>query len=178
MKLAAASIAAACALAIPTSAFAADPSGFQHVAPPYKFDDTLPELKTPAVISIDASWLRSLPANEWTDIKNIPRFHCDGAVIHRIAIINYGPSGKNVRMDLHFYVGLRKGGDRDITIDYGLFDGELVVGSGHIKTQNLDERNTTMLEASIVCSKSAFDRLKRGTGKPILRITMSIEDEP
>ena len=154
------------------------PSDFPPKAPPFKFDETLPELPTPAVVNMDASWLRSLPQySEWVDIKNIPRFHCDGAVIRRINIAKAGTYSGLLQFNLRFDVGLRKGDDKDITIDYNFLDGDRVVGSGRIDRQNLDEDQNTTFQVSIALAKTDFEKLLAAGAKPIFRLTMSIAEQ-
>jgi len=165
-------------LALTAAAFATNLFEIPEPAdPPFHFDKTLPELTSPAVVTMDARWLRSLPLSEWTDITDIPRFHCDGAVIRRIEIGNPGGIGSHLRLYLRFHVGLRNGDDRDITIDYDLLDGDRVVGSGKVKTQNLDEHATTTFVGSIKLAKREFDKLIADGGRPTFRVTMTIEEQ-
>jgi hypothetical protein len=81
-------------------------------------------------------------------------------------------------MYFRFHVGLRKGDDRDITINYDLLDGERVVGSGRIDTWNLDEHTTTWFEGFMKLAQKDFDTLIADGGKPSFRVTMSIAEQP
>jgi len=174
---AAAALIAFCTLTLTACAFVDwlltwHPQPYTHT---FMLDSTLPELRSPAVVDIDATGLLSLPISEWTDIKYVPRFQTDGAVITRITAFSMGASGRNGAMKFCFHVGLRSGHDRDITIGFDLLDSDRLIGSGHIKKQNLDEGSTTVLLGSVSFLQADFDTLKTEGAKPVLRVTMAIE---
>jgi hypothetical protein len=180
MKFASCLLVASCTLALTVTPSATKPYADHHLHLTSEFilGKTLPELASPAVVDIDASWLRSLPTAEETDIKYVPRFHTDGAVITRIEAFKGRADGRKGLMHLCFHIGLRRGLDKDITINYDLRDGDHVVGSGRIKRQNLDERETTMFDGVLRFAESDFDKLKADGAKPVLRVTVWIDEQP
>ncbi len=169
----------ACVFATPAALADEWGKGF-GLAPPFTFDKKeYPERPSPAVVDIDAGFLRKLSGTGVRHVKEIPHFHCNGAVLTDVELISWTGGVSNEHFLFQFHVGLRRGEDRDFSLTFELLDGDRVVGSGEIKKQNLDERVVTaFLGSSMKVAKADYAKLIAENGKPILRVTMTVDEQP
>lgn len=164
-----------CLCALPVLADPIPPPG--PFPGPYKFDKTLPEMPSPAAVSVEAPWMDSLSSVKWKEIDGLPPFHCGGAVIRRLEVERSGAGPTYLSLWFRAYIGLRKGDDVDFGMSYDVLDGDHVIGSGKVKTQNLDERVTTPFLTMVKVDKKALAALTAAGGAPIVRITLSVDEQ-
>lgn len=161
-------------LSLPAAAY--DPSREGFMPPPFKFDKTLPSRESPVTIEVPIDVIRPLKFSEWADVPDLPRFHCDGAVITRLQVTKFGSVGKTGRIGLRVRIGLRRGFDRAMRMRFDFLNDGTVVGWGEMKEQNLDEGENSSFETSAKLPKAAYEAILSPTVKPTLRLTLFIDE--
>lgn len=142
----------------------------------FVLDPSIPERSSPVTFDVDADWLPSLQSGTWNLVKGLPTFHSDGALLRSIMMMKASGGGRTTKIRFLFMVGLRRGRDRMLTLEYGLFDGnDHSVASGRV-SGNLNEHECTHIEGTFKVNNEELASLTANGSIPTLRIAMTVVD--
>jgi hypothetical protein len=132
-----------------------------------------PEMHSPCTFDMDADWLKPLKTTQTDAIKiKVPRpINCDGAVIKSVLA-----KGGGSVTTFQFTVAFRSGSDREGIISFGILDDDKKLVALGEASDNLDQDADSFLSGELTIKNKEFDRVFAKGQKPLLRITLRVED--
>jgi hypothetical protein len=132
-----------------------------------------PEVPSPCTFDLDAGWLVRLKTTSIETVTaKVPHpVNCEGAVIRAVTATGNGSFTK-----LQFTVAYKPGHDRDGIISFAILDDDKQpVTVGEVR-DNLDEGANSYLFGTFQIKNREFDRVFATGKKPVMRVTLRIEN--
>ena len=133
----------------------------------------LPKQHSPCTLDLDAEWLKPLKTTRTEAVRfKIPQpINCEGAVIKSLVA-----KGSGSVTSFQFTITFRPGSDREGIVSFGILDDDKRLVALGEATGNLDEDADSYLDGTLKLQNKEFDRVFAKGQKPVLRITLRVED--
>jgi len=143
-------------------------------------DSPLEEFKSPMVLDLPLKNFREMPVGTGKDFKEVRKYYCEDLVLSQLLVDKREDSHRGkpsgLRLDLHGAVWVRPSYDRLATLRFDVVKGEKRFATNQIFNINAEEGQTHSFSTSLKIAAEDLDRLFAEGEAPLLRVTVTVQD--
>lgn len=143
-------------------------------------ESPLQEFKSPMVLELPLKDFQALADETGKDFKEVRKFYCEDLAISQLVVSKKEDSrrGKSpeVRLDIRGSVWVRPSYDRLATIRFDVVNGDERFATTQVFQINAEEGKTRPFSATLRFDAGEFERLFTAGDSPLLRVTVTVED--
>ena len=138
------------------------------------------EFKSPMVLDLPLKNFREMPFGTGKDFKEVQKYYCEDLSISQLLVDKREdaqrgkPSG--LRLNIHGAVSVRPSYDRLATLRFDVVKGEERFATNQVFNVNAEEGQTHSFTTSLKIAAEDLDRLFAEGEAPLLRITVTVQD--
>jgi hypothetical protein len=143
-------------------------------------ESSLQEFKSPMVLDLPIQDFQRIASGSGKDFKEVRKYYCDDLVISQLLVTKKEETHRDKpaswRLEIRGSVSVRPSHDRLATIRFDAVKGEERVATTQVVDLNAEEGKEQAFKAKLNLTPEDIDRLFAPGEPPLLRVTVSVED--
>jgi hypothetical protein len=143
-------------------------------------ESPLQDFKSPMVLDLPLRDFKALPFGSGKDFKEVRKYYCEDLVLSQLMLVKKEDSHRGkppgVRIEIRGAASVRPSYDRRTTLRFDVLKGEERLATTQVFHLSTEEGKTTPFRAELRLPSEELERLFAEGEPPLLRITVTVED--
>lgn len=140
----------------------------------------LQEFKSPMVLDLPIRNFKVMPPDTGKEFKEVRKYYCDDLVISQLLVTKRKDSQRGkppgLQLEIHGAVSVRPSYDRLATLRFDVVKGEERFATNQVFNINAEEGQTHSFTTGLKIEAEDLDRLFAEGESPLLRVTVTVQD--
>jgi hypothetical protein len=143
-------------------------------------ESPLQDFKSPMILDLPLQDFKQIPSGSGRDFKEVRKYYCDDLMVSQLFVTKKEESHRGKpsswRLEIRGAVSVRPSHDRLATIRFDAVKGEEGVATAQVSQINAEEGKTQSFKVRLNLAPDEVDRLFAAGEPPLLRVTVTVQD--